>query len=367
MQLMRADYEPRLASITNLYQTAHRQCSDYERLIYDLEGRLESTQSDLKAAQQELSSRVRELENIHQVLHSLEREATHSRQRSEEQWSEKVLRLQGEWREKSAEETRDLQHQLLGLQEELSEARRLVEDERLLKRKIEIEMVSEKKKLHTTLQHALSQLQNSQNDSIDRLLIKNLLLRYFQQKRSLEVLSLIARVLQFSSEERVVIGLEVPTGSIITSLFQSFANPLMGIATATAASPQPKAPSQGEVRPPSPLLLIPHSLPPQGDNLAELWLSYLIHESEEEAVTVAAPLSPPHRQHSDPSPASSPSPFSAMTSSGSTPTAPARMPSFLSKPPLLRTPSLEDGDGNDNLLNGVRQVAPSPVLYPLHH
>jgi hypothetical protein len=183
LQLMRSDYETRLASITALYQTSHRQLSDNERTIYDLESRLESNQSDLKASQQELSSRVRELENLHQVIQSMDREAAHSRHRSEELWQDKIVLLQREWREKAEEESRELQRRLLVTQEELAEARRLLGDERLLKRKFEIEMVSEKKKLHTTLQHALSQLQNSQNDSIDRLLIKNLILRYFQQKR----------------------------------------------------------------------------------------------------------------------------------------------------------------------------------------
>jgi hypothetical protein len=58
------------------------------------------------------------------------------------------------------------------------------------------------------------------------------------------VLSLIARVLQFSNEEKVVAGLEVQPGSLITTLFQSFANPLMGL----AASPQPKVQTQVEVQ-----------------------------------------------------------------------------------------------------------------------
>lgn len=45
----------------------------------------------------------------------------------------------------------------------------------------------------------------------------------------MEVLSVISRVLNFTEDEKVIVGLQVPSGSIITSLFQSFANPLLGI------------------------------------------------------------------------------------------------------------------------------------------
>lgn len=45
----------------------------------------------------------------------------------------------------------------------------------------------------------------------------------------MEVLSVISRVLNFSEDEKVIVGLQVPPGSIITSLFQTFANPILGI------------------------------------------------------------------------------------------------------------------------------------------
>lgn len=256
---MRSDYETRLSSITSLYQSTHRQLSERERMIYDLESKLESNSSDLKVTQQELSSRLQELENLHHVISSMEKESNHALQRHEDLWKEKMSCLESELQVKFLNDSQVLQCKYHEQTQEIHRLQQQLEDEKLLKRKFEIEMISEKKKLHTTLQHALNQLQNSQNDSIDRLLIKNLILRYFQQKRfldllssllhnhppllstdrSLEVLKIIARVLQFSNEEKVILGLEVPSGSIINSFFQSITNPIMGIVPHAAAAPTP--------------------------------------------------------------------------------------------------------------------------------
>lgn len=161
----------------------HQQLSERERALYDLDSKLESTLSDLKMTRQELSSRVKELENLHQVIQSMEREAAHQCQRLEEVWKQKHEQFDNEWKEKLGNEMKRSESEIHELRLLYEESQRQVEDEKLLKRKFEIEMSAEKKKLHLTLQHALSQLQNSQNDSIDRMLIKNLILKYFQQKR----------------------------------------------------------------------------------------------------------------------------------------------------------------------------------------
>jgi hypothetical protein len=96
-----------------------------------------------------------------------------------------------------------------------------------------------------------------------------------------------------------------------------------------------------------------------------MWLNYLIHESEEEATASHPPQSPPSRPKDRHQPGDSPnSALSPLMGNGSTPTASPRMPSYLSKPSALQTSPLEYGEGD--LTDGVRQVAPSPVLYPLH-
>jgi hypothetical protein len=180
---MKMDSESQVTSLTHLYSNTHQQLSERERALYDLDSKLESTLSDLKMTRQELSSRVKELENLHQVIQSMEREATHQHQRHDELWKQKFEQFENDWREKLGMERKRSESEVRELKLKFEESQRQVEDEKLLKRKFEIEMSAEKKKLHLTLQHALSQLQNSQNDSIDRMLIKNLILKYFQQKR----------------------------------------------------------------------------------------------------------------------------------------------------------------------------------------
>ena len=57
------------------------------------------------------------------------------------------------------------------------------QDEMLLRRKLEIDTTTEKKKMHSTLEQALSKLQHSQEDTVDRTFVKNLVVTYFRQKR----------------------------------------------------------------------------------------------------------------------------------------------------------------------------------------
>jgi hypothetical protein len=304
-QKLKTDSESQLTSLTSLSENSLAQLSDTQRCLYELEIQFESSSSELKLTKQELTSRLQELENLHQLIQSIETDATQQQRRCDEVWKLKTEKLEMALNEKFAEECQRSEAIQSELKLKLEESLRQVEDERLLRRKFEIEMSSEKKKLHLTLQHALSQLQNSQMDSIDRMLIKNLILRYFQQKRSflpslslslsslshltfstaplcstcssllpsllpslllylpslwlpaaravlcycrllsvlwrrsLEVLSVIARVLQFSNEEKIIVGLEVPSGSIISSLFSSFSSlPLISNTTQQHHSPQ---------------------------------------------------------------------------------------------------------------------------------
>ena len=180
---MRTDYEQRLTTMTSLYQATQRELSDRERTIYDYEGKIEVYQSDLKVTKQDLAIRSKELENIHLAMNRMEKEYQLNLKKIDESSNAKLKRYENECNHKIQEEIQVYQLKIDVLEKELKEKQLQIEDEVLLKRKLEIEMITEKKKLSTTLQHALNQLQNSQNDSVDRVLIKNLIVRYFQQRR----------------------------------------------------------------------------------------------------------------------------------------------------------------------------------------
>jgi hypothetical protein len=59
-------------------------------------------------------------------------------------------------------------------------------DEALKRRKFQYDMNMEKKRMQKTLEDALIQLKNSQEDVVDRTLISNLIVSYFQRKRYCE-------------------------------------------------------------------------------------------------------------------------------------------------------------------------------------
>ena len=56
-------------------------------------------------------------------------------------------------------------------------------DEALLRRKAELDMNAEKRRMQKTLEGAVAQLRNSQADVVDRTLISNLIISYFKRKR----------------------------------------------------------------------------------------------------------------------------------------------------------------------------------------
>ena len=84
-----------------------------------------------------------------------------------------------------------------------------------------MDLNTEKRQMQQTLQTALSQLK-SQGDVVDRILLSNLLVSYFQRRKSRDILDLIAKVLNFSDEQKEAVGLKVPPNNLISTLF-SFA------------------------------------------------------------------------------------------------------------------------------------------------
>lgn len=49
--------------------------------------------------------------------------------------------------------------------------------------------------------------------------------------RSPEVLRLISNILMFDTDERVVVGLEVPQGSLLSNIFNTITSPLKAVQT----------------------------------------------------------------------------------------------------------------------------------------
>ena len=160
-----------------------QELSDANRTRYDVESQLEATISDFLIAKQDLSLKSAELENLHRVISGIEKEKTAAIKRSEEGFDERVKKLKQEWVTRLDELREEHEGNICMIRKQLEEAKLRIQDEELLRRKMELDMTAEKKKMHKTLENALSQLQNSQEDCVDRVLVKNLIVTYFQQKR----------------------------------------------------------------------------------------------------------------------------------------------------------------------------------------
>ena len=152
-----------------------------------------------------------------------------------------LLEVEETWRVKQGEQ-----------EEAIKVSQQRWQDESLLRRKAEIELNTEKRKLKKTLDDTLSQLRNSQEDVVDRTLIANLVVAYFSRGRPLDGLDLISRVLGFTEEQQQIVGLRVPNINLIGTLYT------------TIVGAQPKPVSNLE-----------------GDNLLEMWANFLEMEAQE--------------------------------------------------------------------------------------
>lgn len=259
---LRSDYHASESSATSRISTLEsdvaglrQQLATCEAEKYDVEARLEAARSDVMIARHDLSLRSQELENLHAAISSMEKEHEGRMRAARLDQQGKLEALEEEWARKLEGEKEFYLQDVEFYKQRVEEWEERVQDERLLRRKMEIEMSAEKSNMHNTLKEALDKLQHSQEDTVDRTLVKNLVVTYIRQKRSKEILSLISRILGFTDEDRVEVGLQVSEGSIVTSLFQNLWSPL---------SSNMAAPKRTELT---------------GDNLAELWQNFLIQES----------------------------------------------------------------------------------------
>jgi hypothetical protein len=225
--------------------------AELDKAKYDLLEKQETMRSDTLLLQQELDQRRLETDNLHNTLQQVKREHVAWKGRSQDD-VERKLDAQRKDHEAALLEFEASWRQKIGEQEELIRlGNQRCQDEALLRRKAEIDLNAEKRKMKKTLDDTLAQLRNSQADVVDRTLLANLLVSYFKRGRPLDVLQLISKVLSFSEEQEQAVGLKVPPINLIGTLYT----------TIVGAPPKP--------------------LDVEGDNLAELWANFLEMEAKE--------------------------------------------------------------------------------------
>ena len=154
-----------------------------EKAYYNKQQELINIQTDIKLLQYELTQKNLENNNIKLALDTLEQEKNNNKyyiqdilNKAKQKWElEKSSEIQ-QLQTMSAQKHQNLLEQYTKLQQQL-------EDEILIKKQLHINMNNEKQKLQKSIEHIIIQLQNSTKDVIDRTLISNLIVSYFQRKR----------------------------------------------------------------------------------------------------------------------------------------------------------------------------------------
>jgi hypothetical protein len=183
MEIMKNTSATNLADLERKLDEAKRQVAKIERLKYDVESRLEAAVSDVMILRHDLSLRNQELDNLHQALNNLEKDYAHKMRVIKTEHQAKIDVIEQEWLDKSVDEKEFFLQDIEFYKKKVEEGEEKCQDEILLRRKLEIDISAEKRKLNHTLELALHKLQHSQEDVVDRTLVKNLVVTYFRQKR----------------------------------------------------------------------------------------------------------------------------------------------------------------------------------------
>jgi hypothetical protein len=214
---------------------------------------INTTKSDMNILQHDLKQRNIELNNLHIALGQLQKERDDIIKRINSEQDKKIQDIINNEKSNYLIIEENYKKIIIEKDQNICLLKEKLEDESLLRLKADIEFNNEKKKMQKTLEIAVSQMRNTDDDVVDRALVTNLFVDYIKKRRSLDVLALIGKILNFTDEQKEAVGLKVPSQNYIKSLITSIVGPLA---------------------PPSPPEV-------EGDNLAELWINFLLTESGE--------------------------------------------------------------------------------------
>jgi hypothetical protein len=240
-------------------QITEQQARESEKVVYELSVMVDTLQADLIICRQECERHATEASNLHAALRQQDQDREGAHIRVQQEAALLVNQAHAEHEQRLADVRRQLESQLHAEREELKVIRQRAEDESLLRRKAQLDLNAEKRSMQKTLENALSQIQNSQENVVDRQLIANLFVSYIHKGRPPEVLDLISRILGFNEEQLEVVGLRMPKVNFLSTFFDT----LVGTDTD----------GDGDA------LRQQQQLQLQGGSLAELWVSFLEAEA----------------------------------------------------------------------------------------
>lgn len=177
----------RLAQLEQQYGQASSRVAQLERELYEARSLCEAVKSDALLCKSDLNQRNIENQNLLRALEQLESERKDAVKRINDDYTARLEKSQRRLRAE-VEEVESMWSEKLRKEAESKQLlQQKCDEESLMRRKLEYDVNSERKKMQKTFETALAQMKNSQQDVVDRTLITNLLVSYFQRKRFVPV------------------------------------------------------------------------------------------------------------------------------------------------------------------------------------
>ena len=155
-----------------------------QQLLYEKEKILENKSYEEKFAKKSIENQLLEINNLKDIINNFE----NSFSSEMKEWKRKFYEMKEE-KEKNViafEEKKKLEiHQIQSnYQQEIEKYRKLVEEKEITMKHLQQQQWKEKQSLQQNMERTLFQLQNTNSNVIDKQLIGNLIVSYFQRRRS---------------------------------------------------------------------------------------------------------------------------------------------------------------------------------------
>lgn len=160
-----------------------RQLATLEREHYNKESQLDIVSSDLMLVKQDLELSQLEVRNLKDAMSLIQVEQENESSRLQHQLEMRSKQLHAQFQQKEKDLLEDYTKKFQECMQRCQVAEQQMQDEQLFRRRAELDFNNEKKKVQKTLESALQQLNNTQQDVVDRMLISNLIVSYFKRRR----------------------------------------------------------------------------------------------------------------------------------------------------------------------------------------
>lgn len=160
-----------------------QQLATVERDLYNKESQLDIVSSDLMLAKQDLELSQLEVRNLKDAMSLIQVEQQNESSRLHHELEVRTKQLQSQYDHKQKELLQEYAQKYDECLQRCQVAEQQCQDEQLFRRRAELDFNNEKKKVQKTLESALQQLNNTQQDVVDRMLISNLIVSYFKRRR----------------------------------------------------------------------------------------------------------------------------------------------------------------------------------------